>query len=167
MRLKLLAVLALLAPITTFGQYQPWAVQWLQHASTAQNGREYMGIFGTSGTNSVYAQFSTNWLGSNAMWLSLSSGLTNYTPGSNVTFTLTSPYNYQISASGGGGATTGLSVTQTLLLVSVGLTNLYTNAFVDGLLVASGPAGASHLSSILLPGGGYLLQPGGGTILLP
>jgi len=63
--------------------------------------------------------------------------------------------------------TVGLTVTQTLLLVSGGTTNLYTNSFANGLLVASGPVTAGHLSSIILPGGGYLLQPSGGTILLP
>lgn len=65
--------------------------------------------------------------------------------------------------------TTGLSVTQNVVLWSSSLTNqvAYTNVFANGLLIASGPFIAAHGSSIILPGGGYLLQPGGGSLLLP
>jgi hypothetical protein len=61
----------------------------------------------------------------------------------------------------------GISTTQSVMLVFGGSTNVWTNAFVNGLLIASGPAGAGHASSLILPGGGYLLQPNGGTFLLP
>ena len=63
--------------------------------------------------------------------------------------------------------TTGLSITQSLLLVSGGTTNLYTNAFANGLLIASGPVISAHGPSWVWPGGGYILWPGGSTILLP
>lgn len=60
----------------------------------------------------------------------------------------------------------GLSITQSLLLVSGGATNLYTNVFNHGLLIASGKSGAAaHGPSLLLEGGGYILLEGGGTIL--
>lgn len=65
----------------------------------------------------------------------------------------------------------GLTVTQKLALSLDGsLTNVavYTNLYVGGLLAASGPfAPPSHGPSLILPGGGYLTQPGGGTLLLP
>lgn len=56
-------------------------------------------------TNALYSQFATNWLSSNAFYLLLTGQITNYTAGSNVTFTLTSPHTYRISSTGGGGGT--------------------------------------------------------------
>ena len=66
--------------------------------------------------------------------------------------------------------TTGLSITQNVVLWLTSVTNqfAYTNVFSNGLLVASGPvAPPAHASSLIIPGGGYLIQPGGSTILLP
>ena len=41
--------IALLVPFTATSQYTPWAVQWLQHAFNAENGRLYMGVNYTNG----------------------------------------------------------------------------------------------------------------------
>lgn len=57
-------------------QYITYYIQGLHRQGTAQNAREYLGIYGTSGTN--------------------------YTPGAGVTFTLTGPYTYSIAAGAGG-----------------------------------------------------------------
>jgi len=268
MRLLLSILLLCSACGQALAQYQPWAIQWLQHSSTAKAGREYLGIYGTSGTN--------------------------YLPGANITFTPSGPYAYVIDATGGGGGssnyvlksgdtmtgplitsssiivssadtfistgngalstngqmvifgdlnagyvptltlmgtfaghtnqadiryyygtgvkvnqnlivqraggdatvltannqlylgtnagfdgtqwygnglglsnvpTVGLSVTQSIFLVALGSTNLYTNVFANGLLVASGPAGAGHGPSILLENGSYILLEVGGSLL--
>jgi hypothetical protein len=66
--------------------------------------------------------------------------------------------------------TVGLSITQNAVLWSSTLTNqvAYTNVFANGLLIASGPYVSAHGSSLIQPAGlGYILQPGGGSLLLP
>lgn len=57
--------------------------------------------------------------------------------------------------------TVGLTVTQRVMLAG---SVLQDNVYSNGLLVASSSA---HGYSLLLPGGGYLLQPSGGSFLLP
>lgn len=90
-------------------------------------------------------------------------------------------HNGNLSISGSGAALTntgdfyvlqgsnlvpGISLTQSILVVSGGATNIYTNVFAHGLLVASGPA-AGFPPSYIQPNGGYYLQPNGGSYLLP
>jgi hypothetical protein len=49
-RIKYAALAALLLiPLVVWAQYQPWAVQWMQHANTAQNARAYLGVDFTNG----------------------------------------------------------------------------------------------------------------------
>lgn len=55
----------------------------------------------------------------------------------------------------------GISITQHLTDYVLGT---ITNVFAHGILVASG---VSHGSSLILPGGGYILQVNGGSLLLP
>jgi hypothetical protein len=64
----------------------------------------------------------------------------------------------------------GLSVTQQVVMWSGTVSNqvAYTNAYIGGLLVASGPAaGPTHSPSWIWPNGGHILWPNGGYILLP
>ena len=66
--------------------------------------------------------------------------------------------------------TNGMSVTQSVVCFSGSVSNLlaFTNVYQMGRLVASGPfAGSGHGPSLILPGGGYLIQPSGGSLLLP
>jgi hypothetical protein len=103
------------------GQNQAWANQWLQHAFSAQAGREYMGLYGTSGTN--------------------------YTAGSNVTFTSTGPYTFRISASGGGGGSTSNFVAKSGDVMSGPLTNTTQLWMQDDL------GGTPSINMFFRPGG--------------
>lgn len=113
-----------------------------------------------------------------------------FVPGTNMVFTYATNHVILNAGGGGGGGTTnnyyytnnnyytnttyitnntvGLSITQNVVLWS-SLTNwlAYTNVFSNGLLVASGEVAAIHCASLILPGGGYLTQPGGSTLCLP
>ena len=192
MKKLILTLLAAITPLIAFSQYQPWAVQWLQCASTAEMGRNCMGI--------------TNWPGSG--------GTTNYIPGLGIAFTYNPPYTYEISApvpapppppeltgdveSGPGygaqvatvtnvsplglagqvltatgtGITwkdlpgcVGLSITQHMTDFLIGA---ITNVFSNGLLVATGPYVTPGGEFLIQPAGlGYLLQPSGDRFLLP
>lgn len=118
-----------------------------------------------SATNAVYAGTATNWLGSNALYLLLSAGTnsasTNWL-GSNSMWQALSgnPFNYLTNCC----TNVGLTITQHYTDLVLGAVS---NLFVNGLLVASGPYVAPHCSSLVLPGGGYLIQPNLGTLCLP
>lgn len=62
--------------------------------------------------------------------------------------------------------TVGLTTNFDVVFANTGLTN--TLSFTNGLLASiTGMAPPAHGPSIVLPGGGYLIQPGGSTLLLP
>ena len=84
--------------------------------------------------------------------------------GISITWTNPGPYVW-INATGGGGVTTGLT-TNICVVFCDATTN--TLSFTNGLLVSiNGLLPPSHCSSIILPGGGYLLTPSGGSLCLP
>lgn len=61
MRVKIIGLALLLLPLAARAQYQPWAVQWLQHAFNAKAGREYLGITNLlPGANVTFTLTSTN-----------------------------------------------------------------------------------------------------------
>ena len=64
---------------------------------------------------------------------------------------------------GGTNTTTGLT-TNICTIFCDGTTN--TLSFTNGLLAGISPS-VVHCSSLILPGGGYLIQPSGGTLCLP
>lgn len=85
-----------------------------------------------------------------------------FVPGTNIWFTYTNN-RVVINAGGGSGNSSGLT-TNIAVVFGNGSTN--TLVFTNGSLAAIIPL-AAHGPSIILPGGGYLLQPGGGSYLLP
>lgn len=129
---KALAVFLLLIPLAAFGQYiSYWFQGWQRQGDAADaqayfmrpgtnivftyaSNRVYINASGTItnlsiATNALYAQYATNWLGSNSMWLAM----TNYV-GSNFC--------------------TGLTTNFDVVLWMGGTTNIATLYFTNGLL---------------------------------
>ena len=150
----------LLLTATASAQVSYWLSQ-LQRKPDAQQSQEFwfvpgQGVFFTYATNHVIIN-----AGAGAGFAA--TNLSGLFPGTNITFT-TNASGLTINASGGG-ATVGLTTNIPLVFANNSpATN--TLFFVNGLLVAIN-AVSPHAPSIILPGGGYLLQPNNGTLLLP
>ncbi len=170
--MKLLATLLLLAAMAA-GAQQPsyWWSQMLVKPDAQQS--QQFWFYAGSG---IYFTYASNMVGIN----STGGGpvnVTNYEAGSNVTFTLLSPYLYQISATGGGGGgatnaywgtnSDGTITNQSNLGISIGATQRYYFGgalggyigFVpgNGSVDVSGPFTAPGLIS---GGGGFLATSG-------
>lgn len=160
--MRAVAILAVLLAQPALGQPSYW-FQGFQRQGNAQLAQRYFFLAGpgisltwtnpyvyinatgtniataTNATYAAYAQFATNWLGSNSMWSALAGN----------------PFGYSTG-------TVGLSVTQFYNDLMVGTRS---NVFSNGLLVASGSWTGP---SLIQPAGlGYLRQPDGGSFLLP
>lgn len=87
-----------------------------------------------------------------------------FRPGTNMVFTYTNNLVY-LNATGGGGtnSTVGVTTNFSVLFANTGGTN--TLYFSNGLLVAIS-AGLPP-GFLLLPGGGNMIQPGGGKFIIP
>jgi hypothetical protein len=249
--LVLIALPALGQGIPLYGS--SWAQQFVRRAD-APRAVQFLGLTNlvtqaqlatnnliATSTNAIYAQYATNWLGSNAFWISVSGmvGRTNfpytaitnspwwaygdvvtnayihiaqngtnafdvpylnfigagwtitygdpvaeikYTPSGSVIMAAGGIINGQTNVTLGGSFTgtfygngTGLSnVVSTTTGLTTNLCVVFCDAttntlnFTNGLLVAiNGTVAPAHCSSIILPGGGYLLQPSGGSLCLP
>lgn len=141
---RLLIALTVLMASTAMGQPSFWFSQF-QKQGNAQYAQQYFATNGpgiafsfdgvhwvisatgtnyvvATSTNATYAQYSTNWFGSNALYLMLSGQITNYTPGTNITFTMTSPHSYRIDSTATGGS----------------WDQVWTNDVADGQIIVSG-----------------------------
>jgi hypothetical protein len=107
-RLIILSLLLWAVPASC--QTSPFNVQFLSKP-TAQTDREYLGIFGSSGTN--------------------------YTPGANVTFTKTGPYSYAINAPGGGGGGGTIVASGTALMAAGNVTIASPKAYTTNSIIVS------------------------------
>lgn len=139
---KALAVFLLLIPLAAFGQYiSYWFQGWQRQGDAADaqayfmrpgtnivftyaSNRVYINASGTitniaSSTNSVYAQYATNWLGSNSMWASVTNLVSTTSNGLSGAYvlkagdTMSGPLNIQ-------GATFSYDVPNTKAKVTVG-----------------------------------------------
>lgn len=118
-----MAAALLFVSLTVEAQVSYWFSQW-QKKPDAQTAQEFFMVPGAGvtftyatnhviinangtnfviSTNALYAGTATNWLGSNALYVLLSGMITNYVPGTNVTFAQTGPFTYEISSTGGSG----------------------------------------------------------------
>jgi hypothetical protein len=155
---KLVAILLMLSSVAGHAQVSYWWSQ-LQRKPDAKQSQEFwfvpgQGIFFTYETNHVI-------INSGATSGFAATNLTVLFPGTNITFT-TNALGLTIN-SGGGGATVGLTTNFPVIFGNLTTNTLF---FTNGLLMAINSIPA-HGSSIILPGGGYLTQPGGSTLLLP
>lgn len=152
MRIARIAVL-LLAVVTAQAQPSYWFRQW-QVKPDAQQAQAFFMVPGT-GVTFTYA---TNRVIINALGGGTNYYYTNTYYVTNYAY-YTNNYYYTNLA-------VGLTTNFDVIFVATGLTN--TLYFTNGLLAAITPSSVpAHCPSLVQPGGGYLLQPIGGTLCLP